>query len=492
MQDRDIYLLSEAATVDRSAYEKALASVRPLSAFEDLIKAKMPGTALAFRKSIKKITDAISDRPSSVLVAAGLSRSQQSLINAITASEILKFSVLNAMDAVRMLILSDFERTTRFFDDEAIMLTLKRPTSVGGSARLSRPQRVPFSMIKDIGAFDIFDEAVRTMTIGPAGDAEGYNVTFVPTTTGATATPFNNLPIGKSYLVGKDSEGNPEPLRPRIKAYLTNVAVPARPSVFSKKISELAGENDFVLNDVVTANLKLPDEAERLIVSFLNSISARAGITTNIREPTDLTVDVFSAELEELTLLDFKKFFEDIILKTSNGGGSITDFDSSDIALTGLAGIAAWLGIISPTSSGGASGAGSPGTSGGGPGGGGGSGGSGGSGGGGTGGSGGSGGGGTGGGGSGGGGSSGGSGGGGSGGSRGPSIRSHSLNNFLNTSSIVNGATPAEKATNKATLDSLLDKAALRQELNRFVGPSVMFTESVDRWCKLAGIKETK
>jgi hypothetical protein len=86
---------------------------------------------------------------------------------------------------------------------------------------------------------------------------------------------------------------------------------------------------------------------------------------------------------------------------------------------------------------------------------------------------------------------------GGTGGSRGGrgggGSRSHSFNNFINSASIVKGSTPAERAANLSTVLGLIDKDSMRQELNRFVGPNVVFTEgTIDRWCELAGIKEGK
>jgi hypothetical protein len=57
----------------------------------------------------------------------------------------------------------------------------------------------------------------------------------------------------------------------------------------------------------------------------------------------------------------------------------------------------------------------------------------------------------------------------------------------------VRGANAAEKAANKASFDAIVDQDAMRRELNRFAGASnLVFTESVDRWCALAGIKEKK
>jgi hypothetical protein len=57
----------------------------------------------------------------------------------------------------------------------------------------------------------------------------------------------------------------------------------------------------------------------------------------------------------------------------------------------------------------------------------------------------------------------------------------------------VKGSNPSEKAANLSTLMNLIDQDEMRVELNRFVGPGVVFTEgTIDRWCELAGIKENR
>jgi len=120
------------ATMDRSAYESALASIRPLSEFEDIIGANMPKTATAIRKCINDVNNAISAKPDTMMQIsnfAKLSKPQQQLLDAITSAEILKFSMLNAMDAVRMLLITDFEKASPYFDDEAIAFDVKAKSS---------------------------------------------------------------------------------------------------------------------------------------------------------------------------------------------------------------------------------------------------------------------------------------------------------------------------------------------------------------------------
>jgi hypothetical protein len=53
--------------------------------------------------------------------------------------------------------------------------------------------------------------------------------------------------------------------------------------------------------------------------------------------------------------------------------------------------------------------------------------------------------------------------------------------------------TKMENQSDFGTSQTIIDRDAMRRELNLFAGGSnFVFTESVDRWCKLAGIKEIK
>jgi hypothetical protein len=490
---RDMRLLLE-DTVDRSAYNTAQVSIGPLSAFESLIRPSMPNTANAFRASIKKITAAVSansDLESSITSALGLSKPQQELIDAITASEVLKFSVLNAMDAVRMLLLTDFEKVSPLFEDEAIVLDVKKPIAIPNHLRarsgpthelahISHPQRVKFSSIKNLGDLDILANETDCMIVGPSGDADKFNVKL-DNITSTHPFIFKNLPLGKSYLVGRDSEGNPAPLGLRKKSLIVKIAVPSDRGVLDKTIKDLAARTDvgFNLDEVVKSNFKLPDAAESMIVKIYRHFRNTA---PSLRAPADLKVAEFITDIESLKLWQFKKFFEDIVSKTSNAIGDMETFDITDrLVLGGLTAISAYFGFSPPTepstssTSSGSSNSGTGETSGpdagsgrsGGAGGGGGSGGTGGTGGG-----------------------SGGSGGGSGGGGNG--LVQRSLHTFLSTPEIVKGSTPAERSANLASLNNLINKDGLRRELNRVVSRPTMFIESIERWQELAGIKETK
>jgi len=474
---KDMGLLLE-DTVDRSAYNTAQASIGPLSAFEDLVRSSMPSTANAFRASISKITSAVSagsDPISSTLSALGLSKPQQELIDSITASEVLKFSILNAMDAVRMLLLTDFEKTSKFFDDEAILLDVKKPIAIPagrrvrggpthGLAYVTHPQRVPFSTIKNIGSYDILGNERDCMIIGPSGDADKYDVKL-DNITSTHPFIFRNLPLGKSYLVGRDSDGNPAPIGLRKKSTIVKIAIPRDRGVLDKTINDLATRPDigFDLDEVIKANFKLPDAAESMIVTFYRQFRNTA---PSLRAPANLTAAEFANEIGKIKLWQFKKFFEDIVSKTSNAIGDMETFDIADkLVLAGLTAVSGFFGFAPPagsTSSPGSSPSSSDadGSSGG-------SGGAGGTGG-------------------------GGGGGGGSGGGGGGGLTQRSLYTFLNTPEIVNGSTPAERATNLSSLNNLINKDGLRRELNRVVSRPTIFIESIERWQKLAGIKESK
>lgn len=471
-QIRDMHLLLE-DTVDRSAYSTAQVSIGPLSAFESLIRPSMPTTANAFRASIKKITTAVSanaDLQSSITSALGLSKPQQELIDAITASEVLKFSVLNAMDAVRMLLLTDFEKVSPLFDDEVIVLDVKKPIAIPSYRRVRRgpthelahvshPQRVKFSSIKDLGALDILVNESDCMIIGPSGDADKFNVKL-DNITSTHPFIFRNLPLGKSYLVGRDSEGNPAPLGLRKKSLIVKIAVPSGRGVLDKTINDLAARADvgFDLDEVIKSNFKLPDAAESMIVKVYRHFRNTA---SNLRTPADLKVNDFITDIGSLKLWQFKKFFEDIVSKTSSAIGNMETFDITDrLVLGGLTAISAYFGFSPPAEpssrpngettdadSGGGGSAGGAGGSGGG---------------------------------------------GGSGGEGGSGLVQRSLYTFLSTPEIVKGATPAERATNLASLNNLINKDGLRRELNRVVSRPTIFIESIERWQELAGIKESK
>jgi len=445
------------ATIDRSAYSTALASIKPLSEFQDIIGTKMKDTAAAIRADINSVNTAISAQPSLMMQAttyAKLSKPQQQLLDAITSSEVLKFSILNAMDAVRMLLITDFEKSAPYYDDEAIVFDVK---AKGRTPQVMVPQRVPFSSIKELGNFEIYDHSNLLMVIGKESSSAGQQIK-IPIRGSTHFIELNGVPVGKIYLTGRDTDGKPSPVPPSTKEMMLNVTKPVG-SVYQKTISDLSKRPDkkFELTEVVTANFTIPTEVEGIITGIWRTLKKSPAV-----KPIKLSPATFAGELGNLTLLEFKKYFEALVARTSNASGEMSTFDLADtLFFTGLAAVSGMLGLAPPPgpSAGGGGAAGAAGAAGGR-----GAGGSGG----------------------GGGGSGGGSGGGGG-------TVNRSLSNFLNTTSFIKGANSAEKAANKASLDAIIDRDAMRRELNLFAGGSnFVFTESVDRWCKLAGIKEKK
>jgi hypothetical protein len=230
------------------------------------------------------------------------------------------------------------------------------------------------------------------------------------------------------------------------------VARPVDRGVLDKTIDFLAtdpsrGNKTFDLGKVVKDNLRVPQPVEGTIVSIYRAIRKKQAIQPTALDPSDLTSD-----LEGITLDAFKKYFEALVEKTTNSTGDMASYDIADtLVFGGLAAVSGMLGLTRPEESRGDGSTGGRASSGGG-------------------------------------------GAGGAGRSAGGgSSRTHSFNNFINTSSIVKGSTPAERAANLSTVLGLIDKDSMRQELNRFVAPNVVFTEgTIDRWCELAGIKEGK
>jgi hypothetical protein len=404
---------------------------------------------------------------------AKLSKPQQQLLDAITSSEVLKFSILNAMDAVRMLLITDFEKSAPYYDDEAIVFDVK---AKGRTPQVMVPQRVPFSSIKELGNFEIYDHSNLLMVIGKESSSAGQQIK-IPIRGSTQFIELNGVPVGKIYLTGRDTDGKPSPVPPSTKEKMLNVTKPVN-SVYEETISALSSRpaKKFDLETVVAANFTIPTEVEGVITSIWRTLKKSPAV-----KPIKFASAAFSDELGTLTLLEFKKYFEALVARTSNASGEMSTFDLADtLFFTGLAAVSGMLGLAPPPgpSAGGASG--STGGGGGSTGGGGGStGGAAGTGG--VGGAGGA------------GGAGGGGGGSGGGGGIGGGSVNRSLNNFLNTTSFMKGANATERAANKASFDAVVDQDAMRRELNRFAGASnLVFTEGVDRWCKLAGIKDTK
>jgi len=452
------------ASVDRSSFDSALKSIEPLSDLEDLMKdvdpittkPSMPKTAKAIRDAINRVNKAISSAPNPILSIVGLDNKQKELVDAITAAEVLKFSILNSMDAVRMLFINDFKKNLRIFDDEAISYNVVPNGSIG--LKLSTPQRVPFSVAKDVRPYEIHSHGRTFMVIGPETSGPGDSVSLrVP----GSSSPLviRNVNPGKIYLTGRNTDGEPEPVNKNLKQLFLKIPPPSTSDIdlISKKIGKIATDRKFNLKDTVSKNFKIPQPAEGTIVSIYRAIRRTSAVSPPAMPADDLYTDLRGMSLER-----FKKIFNSFVEKTSSSTGDMSTYDLTDaLFFSGLAAVSGMLGTAPPPgpSSGGSS---APGTAGGSPGGSGGSGGSGGT---------------T----------------GGSGGTGASSGARHSLRNILSDPTIASGGTPAERAANLNTLKNSINQDALRNALNTLTGGSVVFTEStVDRWRELAGIKESK
>ena len=443
------FLIDEA--VDRSAFEAALKSIEPLSDLEEVISKNepMPETTAAIRRAIDRVNKAISSKPDTILSALGLSDPQKELLNAITSAEVLKFSILNAMDAVRMYFINDFKKNLKFYDDEIVSFNVI--DAGGGRASISRPQRAPLSVLKDLGSYEIHEQGRSFMIIGPESSATGLRGYIdVP---GRGRLPVKGVVAGKIYLAGRNSDGEPEGVKVGLKQLFLKISPPpGGKGELLMKIEDLATRpgKSFDLKKTVKENLRIPEPVEGTVISIYRAIRGRPAI-----EPADLDADNFSDDLKNITLESFRKYFEAFAEKTSTSTGDLASYDLADtLVYSGLATVSGFLGLTRPPTPRG--GEGDAATGGGSDGGGGGR-------------------------------------GGGAGGGGGRGGRQHSLRNFLNTTKIVKGANPAEKASNLSTVMNLIDQDEMRSELNRFVGPGVVFTEgTVDRWCELAGIKENR
>jgi hypothetical protein len=449
--------LLEARTMDRSAYEAALASIRPLSEFEDIVGAKMEKTAPAIRKCITDVNSAISAKPDLMMQITAftkLSKPQQQLLDAITSAEILKFSMLNAMDAVRMLLITDFEKASLYFDDEAIVFDIK---AKGRAQQVMDPLRTQFSKIKELGNYEVYAQTALHMIIGKESTSAGQQIS-IPIK-GRPPMVVDKVPVGKLYLTGRDSNGNPAPIPLSTKREMLKVVAPtADNDNFLKTIKQLSERpnKQFDIATVINDDFTIPTEAEGVVTSIWRALRKTSTI-----KPTSLESEDFAEDISKLTLLEFKKYFEALVSKTSNASGDMSTFDLADtLFFTGLAAVTGFLGLAPPPSpTGGGDGAdataaaaGAAGAAGGG-----------------------------------------GVGGGGGGGGGGYIPVNRSLTTFLDTKSFMRGTTAAEKDANKVAFDAAVDRDAMRRELNRIAGASnLVFTESVDRWCKLAGIKEIK
>ena len=453
------FLMNEA--VDRAAYEMAMKAIEPLSELDDVIDSgtKMPNTQAAIRKCIRDVNNAITSSPDPILSALRLSDAQRDLINAITACEVLKFSMLNAMDAVRMNFITDFRKDLKFYTDEVISYTVV--SAPGNRLRLVSPQRVPFSKVKETSSSNVLFKTPASMSpsfmiVGQESASAGGRVVLVVPGS-SVGIPVYNVSPGKIYITGRDVDDEPAPVDGTLKSLFLNLTPPPR-AVLDETIEDLSTRSgrSFDLNAVVASNFRVPGPAEGMLMSIYRSIRGTSSV-----KPPSIKADDFKNDLKDITLSDFKKYFETLVSKTEGATGDITTYDTADMLfLGGLGAVSGALGITrSPSPAGGGSGAPAGGAGGaGGRGGGGGTG-----------------------------------GGGGGGGGPGPSVARHSLRNILTNPMHVAGATAAEKSANLSKLSSAINSDELRSTLNRLTGGSVIFTEgTVDRWCELAGIKETK
>lgn len=449
----DLGFLLEAA-VDRAAFESALRSVEPLADIEDMSRdLGMNNTANACRQAINNVEAAISTEPNPIMRALGLSDAQKELVEAVTAAEVLKFSILNSMDALRMLFINEFKTNIKFYDEEAIVYNVV-PLGVGSFARLSTPQRTPFSNVKAVTPYEIHFRSRNFMIIGPETTGAGSRV-MIPVPGYSRGIPLRDVPAGKIYIVGRNSDGDPMPVQPGLKNLFLRIAAPGR-GVLDKTVSDMAAQKRFDLDQVVTRNFRIPQPAEGTVVSIYRAIRRSPAIRPAMMDASD-----FASEIGDIKLDDFRKYFTMMVEKTSNATGDLATYDLADsLFFAGLASVTAMLGLSpppGPRDSAAAPSTDDDGAAGGGGAGGGGR----------------------------------GRGGGGSGRGGGRVVPQHSLRNILSDPRIATGTTPAERSANMAALNNSLDQDALRRALNTLTAGSVVFTEStVDRWCELAGIRE--
>lgn len=466
LHDHKMDFLLEAAA-DRSALDLATKAIEPLSKIESTIGAKMPKTASGIRKSINLINSKMSETPglaSSVMSAVGLTSKHKDLIDTITKTEVLKFSILNAMDAVRLLLLSDYNRVDKFYTDQAIALQIvpPAPTPAGVTppiARFGPARTVPFSDAKSLGDnYSIYIRETNFMLIGPEASAP-----LVSARLDLRGAPpmFARVPAGKLFFVQRDAEGDPAPVAGALKLNFLNIPSPPSPGVLNQTIGGRERDKRFNTTKVVKDNFKVSTAAAGKIENAFRIFKQKPPDLKP--DASFLSVTALAAEIKALTLKDFKEMFAAFTENTTSDTGDMSTYDLADtLVLTGLGALTAmFTGSRTPGApSSGGGGAGS--TAGPSAGGGGGV-------------------------------SSPGGGRSGGGASSGPALRSQSFDNFIRTTSIVKGATPTERNANLSNLMGLIDQDAMRRELNRVVGPSFTFTEgSIDRWAQLAGIKEEK
>lgn len=455
MYERDMVSLSSNGMgflledVDRSQYEKALQYIEPLSELEDIF-AKLPITQAAIRNVISRVNKAMASEPDPIIAAIGLDNSQKKLVNACTAAEVLKLSLLNAFDSVRQLMITDFKKTIKFYDDNAIELSVIK-SSRRNEFDVINPRSVPFSTINSLGSYNTYWNSPHQMIIGAESSKTHAKGTWrIPRA--SSLITIDHVPVGKVYLVKREG-GEPAPVDEFIKGQILNIVPPPRGNLDKtiESLSNSAGKT-FDLNQVVKRNLKVPAPTVGFIETIYRRIGGRPAVS-----PTNIPADELSIEIGKLTLSEFKEYFNALVKRTTTSTGDITTVDIADtLVLGGLAYIGGLLGISKPASTAATGTIPPPGappaaTSGVSPAV-----------------------------------SRGGSGGRSTGEESSVGVPRHSLSTILSRPSIVN------TADRDAVLRGI-NQDALRRELNSLVGGSTIFTEgTVNRWTELAGIKEIK
>jgi len=463
LQKRDLgFLISEA--VDRTMYETAQESIAPLSDVLALTsKFGMVKTTAAIRKSIKDVTTALSASPRPIdtaMAALKLDGKQGALIEAVTANEVLKFAILNSMDSVRMLILNQFKtEASKFYSDEALEFRVIQTTArsaAGAVPRTRLPNFVPFSKVTSLGDVDIYfqDTTSGLMIVGKATDDPPRDLSLTIPVPGMSPWIVPDVSSNLVYVVGRASDGEMIPLGDNFKLTFRGLGTSGAPPK-----GDLARKVKDIESDAVTTakdNFRIPPPAEGAIVGIYRALRRSKAV----KNP-ELSKGDFAGELVGLTLEQFKDLFKQVVESTTGSSRDVVSYSAADaLFFAGLSSISGILGTTRPPTPAGPGGPGGGVTA--------------------TGGS------------AGPGGSSGPAGPSGPGrpsGAGGPSpVVQHSLMNILLRPSITSGSTQAER---QAAL-RVIDQPALRRELNALVGGNVIFTEGVDRWCKLAGIKESK
>lgn len=456
-------ILREAAT--REVYDLATTVANTMGQLESEIQ-NMPKLTRAIAKSRQEIVNSINADESWLMRKLGFKDKNQSLSNAIIEAEMLRLAALNSMDAVKLTIIKDFNKATRLDDPEVIRWNVvpdsRTPSRAGlaGSAR-----RAPFSEISGLN-YEIYARSSTMMIIGPQPTGILYDVSFTAPGWASGPIMVYQVPVGNFYLVRIDDDGDPAPLQKSDKIAALGVR-DTTPAELSKTISELITAerknrgrgSSLNLQQIVSDHYKVPSDEQGFIESLARKVfnRARIGSVDKFYNSTELLGD-----LKNLTLDNFKKNYLLLKDKTLPGSGDRPIDEIDAVIAGGLTSLAVALGMRPPTSPA-APGAptvstpSAPISGGGGSV------------------------------------STGGSGGGGGRTTRATPLN-RSLRNFLqNNTEIVKGADSAEKQRNLQSLLNTIDTDGLRRELNRAVGPTVVFTEgNIDRWSELAGIPKEK